>query len=282
MARKHPLITLLHKPNGGQSSARNFGVAHSKSALIALLDQDDYWYPDHLEKLRQPYKKDRHGKVGWVYSDLDRINEAGNLFCRRFLSTLGTVHPKEHIYGCLQEDMFILPSASLISRTAFESVHGFDERLVGYEDDDLFLRMFRTSWQNVFIQTPLSAWRIFPSSTSYTTRMTKSRMIYLDKLIQLFPDERKNLVFYVRDLIAPRFTRTLLAEIYIASQEPDWPRVQRNAADLWVAAARLPLRARIVIRSVAMMLRIQRLARPTMTAMFLARRFLPPSARWPG
>ena len=38
----------------------------------------------------------------------------------------------------------IVPSAALISRAAFESVGGFDERLVGYEDDDLFLRMFRS------------------------------------------------------------------------------------------------------------------------------------------
>src|SRR5258708_4402360 len=48
LAKDHP-ITLLRKPNGGQSSARNFGVAKSQSALIALLDQDDIWYPNHLK-----------------------------------------------------------------------------------------------------------------------------------------------------------------------------------------------------------------------------------------
>src|SRR5262249_20577679 len=47
-------ITFLRKPNGGQSSARNYGVAHSKSALIALLDQDDGWYTHHLETLIEP------------------------------------------------------------------------------------------------------------------------------------------------------------------------------------------------------------------------------------
>ena len=44
-------ITLLRKSNGGQSSARNFGVKSSKSSLIAFLDQDDLWYPRHLEVL---------------------------------------------------------------------------------------------------------------------------------------------------------------------------------------------------------------------------------------
>src|SRR5690348_778243 len=37
-------VTLLRKANGGQSSARNFGIAHAKGDLIALLDQDDNWY----------------------------------------------------------------------------------------------------------------------------------------------------------------------------------------------------------------------------------------------
>ena len=56
MAIDHP-ITLLHKQNGGQSSARNLGIRHSNCDLIALLDQDDIWYPNHLEKLVQPFMR---------------------------------------------------------------------------------------------------------------------------------------------------------------------------------------------------------------------------------
>src|ERR1700758_2585037 len=51
MAAGNPRIRLLHKENGGQGSARNYGVAHCNSDLIALLDQDDYWYEDHLKEL---------------------------------------------------------------------------------------------------------------------------------------------------------------------------------------------------------------------------------------
>ena len=48
MAERYPIV-LLSQPNGGQSAARNFGVAHSTGELIALLDQDDIWYPPHIE-----------------------------------------------------------------------------------------------------------------------------------------------------------------------------------------------------------------------------------------
>jgi glycosyltransferase involved in cell wall biosynthesis len=43
LAWEHP-IRLFHKPNGGQGSARNFGIANSGCDLIALLDRHDVWY----------------------------------------------------------------------------------------------------------------------------------------------------------------------------------------------------------------------------------------------
>src|ERR1700712_5548505 len=63
-ASTHQLI-LLHKQNGGQSSARNYGVRHSQGELIALLDQDDRWHPDHLRELCRPFLEDEHDTLGW-------------------------------------------------------------------------------------------------------------------------------------------------------------------------------------------------------------------------
>src|SRR5260221_6681137 len=121
LAQSHP-IRLLCKRNGGQSSARNFGVAHSKSALIALLDQDDSWYPHHLATLIRPFRKQRGVSLGWVYSDLDEIDESGAMVNKRLLNLIPRVHilprenPKRTLAGCLSNDLFILPSASLFSR----------------------------------------------------------------------------------------------------------------------------------------------------------------------
>ena len=43
-------IRLIHKENGGVSSARNVGIKASKSSYVALLDGDDYWAPTFLEE----------------------------------------------------------------------------------------------------------------------------------------------------------------------------------------------------------------------------------------
>jgi GT2 family glycosyltransferase len=85
--------------------------------------------------------------------------------------------------------MFVLPSATVLSRTAFNAVGGFGERLSGYEDDDLFLRIFRAGFANVFIDRGVTRWRIHTGSAWYSARMGVSRMIYFRKLLAEFPDD---------------------------------------------------------------------------------------------
>ena len=212
-AEQSVAITLLHKPNGGQSSARNFGVARAGSELIAFLDQDDMWYPDHLEQLEKPFLRGvAYRDIGWVYSDLDEVDRDGRMITRSFLSTMDVKHPKRALSDCLSSDMFVLPSASLISRKAFEEVGGFDERLSGYEDDDLFLRLFQAGYWNVYIPRALTQWRIHTASSSYTLRMARSRMIYTRKLFETFPNDRKRSRYFVRDVLAPRFYLHALVE----------------------------------------------------------------------
>jgi glycosyltransferase involved in cell wall biosynthesis len=252
LAQSHP-IRLLRKPNGGQSSARNFGVAHSKSALIALLDQDDAWYPHHLATLIEPFRKPHGVPLGWVYSDLDEIDESGGMVNKRMLNLIPRVNllprenPKRSLAGCLSNDLFILPSASLISRAAFEAVGGFDERLCGYEDDDLFLRLFRTGYDNVFIDEPLSQWRIYQTSTSYTYRMARSRMIYAMKLFEQFPDDRARRRYWSRDCIAPRFVNQTLGLCVRAMETRDADMFRAAVAHLQVLLPHLPIKRRLIL-----------------------------------
>jgi glycosyltransferase involved in cell wall biosynthesis len=198
-------IKLLHTRNSGQSVARNVGVRESKSELIAFLDQDDVWYKAHLEELAKPFSVPSDPPVGWAYSNIDEIDKGGDLVCRSFLNLMPASHPKKHLSDLISENMFILPSASLISREAFEIAGGFDERLCGYEDDDLFMRIFRRGYDNVYISRSLSQWRIYPASASYSPRFAESRYIYCQKLLDLFPNDKQLGRYYTRDMIVPRF-----------------------------------------------------------------------------
>lgn len=218
LAQEHP-IKLLTKENGGQGSARNFGVAASKGTLIALLDQDDVWYPNHLAMLEQPFLQQKDKSLGWTYSDVDRINDKGEMVCPSMLTALGlNEHPKQNLIRCLAEDMFVLPGASLISREAFDAVGGFDARLTGYEDDDLFLRLFCAGYHNEFISEALLKWRIHSASTTYTVKMSESRALYFENLVERFSDDPHLGRFFIRDLVAPRFSACFFADLLNALQ----------------------------------------------------------------
>lgn len=54
---KDSRVTVIHKVNGGSSSARNLAVKTAKGDYISFVDSDDYIEPDFLEKLIEPVNK---------------------------------------------------------------------------------------------------------------------------------------------------------------------------------------------------------------------------------
>jgi len=50
LLQKMNQLIYVHKPNGGQASARNAGLQYATGEFIASLDSDDYWNEDFLMK----------------------------------------------------------------------------------------------------------------------------------------------------------------------------------------------------------------------------------------
>lgn len=195
---------IIDKQNGGQGSARNAGVKASSSDYICFLDQDDLYLPRHNEILLSAVPRVFDRRFGWVYADVVEAEGDGSIVRIGMVKEHST-HPKKSLLDLLRNDMFVLPSASLISRRAYEDVGGFDEQFTGYEDDDLFLRLFRRGWTNTFVDEPVTVWCIHGESTSYSVKMSRSRFRYLKKLLRDFPDDPLRVRYYFRDLFVPRF-----------------------------------------------------------------------------
>ena len=50
LKKEYPTVKLIEQANQGVSAARNAGIQQAKSDWIALLDSDDEWFPEKLER----------------------------------------------------------------------------------------------------------------------------------------------------------------------------------------------------------------------------------------
>lgn len=215
---------VLHKKNGGQGSARNAGVAATMANLICFLDQDDYYLGNHNEILLNAIPEDEP-HFGWVYGDLYEADGDGNIITTAIVRHI-TQNPKTSLADLLRNDMHVLPSASMISRTAFEAVGGFDEQFTGYEDDDLFMRIFRAGYTNNFVDRAVTAWCMHGDSTSYSLRMSWSRLRFFKKMVNTFPDDWVKGRFWMRDMLIPRFHRSFVGDAMMSVIKDDRSQVK--------------------------------------------------------
>ena len=218
LANQYP-FRIVDKENGGQGSARNAGVAASASNFVCFLDQDDFYLENHIEILVAGIPAE-DPRFGFVYADLYEADGDGNIVRTSMVKESSEQNPKRDILNLLRHDMHVLPSAALISRRAFEAVEGFDPQFMGYEDDDLFLRIFRKGFSNYFLDRAVTVWCIHVESTSFSIRMIRSRYRYFKKMVSLFPDEPQRERYYLRDCFVPRFGR-VFADQAIASIKLD-------------------------------------------------------------
>lgn len=76
LAKKDDRIRVLHKENGGSSSARNLGISKAKGEYLGFIDSDDFASPDMYETL---YQGIRQYQVKIAQVGRDEIDVQGNL-----------------------------------------------------------------------------------------------------------------------------------------------------------------------------------------------------------
>jgi teichuronic acid biosynthesis glycosyltransferase TuaG len=81
-AEKDHRIQLVSQKNGGSGSARNNGIGRAKGQYIALLDADDTWNPDFLEK-QLNLMREKNALL--VYASHTRIDENSNQILKPFI-----------------------------------------------------------------------------------------------------------------------------------------------------------------------------------------------------
>lgn len=182
LAQRYGFV-ILDKENGGQGSARNHGVEHSHSEYVCFLDQDDFFLPDHVEKLRRLASTAGQG-FGFGYGSYDLADGSGVVHVRNDLArNQAHLHPPPRdpiaLFG---RNLSILPSASIVSRRAFVAVGGFDVQFRGYEDDDLFSRLILAGFDYAYLPEAVYVWCQHKGSTTWSPAMARSRFAFYRKI----------------------------------------------------------------------------------------------------
>jgi len=137
---RHGTITYVrHAVNRGLAAARNTGLRLARGKYVAYLDDDDLFYPEHLETLVSALE---HSSCRVAYTDAYRavqVQDRG-----RYV----TVHREvgfSHDFD--REELLVrnlFPVLCLMhERACLEEVGFFDETLSSHEDWDLWIRLSR-------------------------------------------------------------------------------------------------------------------------------------------
>jgi GT2 family glycosyltransferase len=85
-----------------------------------------------------------------------------------------------------------MPGLMTIKKETFFRIHGFDEQLSGYEDDDLFLRIFEIGKIKYLPISTLQC-RLHPNNFSQSAEMVQNRFTYYQKLIRHYTHQGTDL-----------------------------------------------------------------------------------------
>ena len=141
-AERDRRVRLIQQANAGTAGARNTGSAEATGRLISMLDNDDLWMPNYLE--RAVAALDGAPEAGFAYGDAWLLNESVGRIGRRtsfqHYAPLPDRAPAEELLLRLIEENFVL-SPVTIRAAVLRETGGFSEEIQGADDWDLWLRI---------------------------------------------------------------------------------------------------------------------------------------------
>jgi GT2 family glycosyltransferase len=171
-------VVRLGKNHGGglgAGAARAAGIERSTRDLIALLDVDDVWLPDHLDVMLA-----EHGREGGLITANHYLWAPARELGDRPASALVPVPPPDHQRLALLQENFVFVS-TLFSRALYDASGGF--RNIRCEDWDLWIRMVRAGATVSMPRQVTVLYRQAPHSVSSSDKLLIGDIELLEELL---------------------------------------------------------------------------------------------------
>lgn len=124
---------VCHEINKNGSAARNTGFRNSKGEYICLLDDDDEYYPEKVER---------------QVNDLNSNSNCGLTYCQREMYVNGkrtsvkhAIKSDNYLFDLLTHKVGISSGTLMVRRSIWEQIGGFDESLRRHQDYEFTARV---------------------------------------------------------------------------------------------------------------------------------------------
>ena len=208
-------VRVVRSPcNEGLASARNRAIAAASGELFALLDADDVWLPEYLQR-----------QVGIWEEAGRRAGRVGIVSCNAYLRDGDGQLPQTYAdrFGYADDvtverllDISPIFISALIPRAALDDVGVFATDLRSCEDLDLWIRLIEAGYQVASTREPLVVYRLSPGQLSaQPVAMARARQEVYRRAIargKLTPSQRRSAVRAIRRERAIEAVSALAAE----------------------------------------------------------------------
>lgn len=164
LAQKDSRVRVFHKPNGGATSARKYGVEHAIGNYIMFSDADDEMPSNSLDNLVSFINEENEFIAGTIYyKSLDlKIKTA---------SDKNSISHNEYICHLLNGTTYFGPCSKLIKRNLFEGVDWLSDKEVFQNEDLLMLiQLAKRTKKNIAICNDFTHYICISREGSASTR----------------------------------------------------------------------------------------------------------------
>lgn len=191
----------------GISAARNCAFSASKGEFIAMLDSDDYWRPDHLERQVRELSTDK--ELVLVYCRAREVSASGQVLGSRGVEGIGDARLRLLLSNIIPQSSAVFRRGILTGKTG-----PWTSETDGVEDYDLWLRIARHGL--VRATAGSIGYRVHPLQQSLT-KISRGALFRLERnRLALARDMGPNAFFHfvagnfwsLSKTIAPHFLRS--------------------------------------------------------------------------
>ena len=122
----------------GVAQARNFGAAVARGTYVAFLDDDDFWNPDYVERLRSIIRARAPGAAAMIVGSVDQLDTRSDPAAGRHFYRFAGNDPG--LEACFYFNPGYLGSCLAVERSVFLQLGGFDTAFQTGEDKELAMR----------------------------------------------------------------------------------------------------------------------------------------------